>query len=149
MTFSQHDVNWASQECEWQNSGELSVGRYLNALDYIRQEYNNEMTASLILELGFIIEPELNTPSHFRQVAVMIGNDMPPYWADVPRLMEQLLNSELNDKWSSELWLKEFERIHPFRDGNGRVGALLYNFLNNTLDDLVFPPNLWNDSRRE
>lgn len=32
-----------------------------------------------------------------------------------------------------------FEDIHPLRDGNGRIGAVLYNALCGTLSDPTFP----------
>ena len=34
-------------------------------------------------------------------------------------------------------WYLAYEWIHPFRDGNGRSGKILHNWLNGTLDDPV------------
>jgi fido (protein-threonine AMPylation protein) len=37
----------------------------------------------------------------------------------------------------------EFEIIHPFRDGNGRTGKIIYNWLMGTLRAPVFPPDMF------
>lgn len=43
----------------------------------------------------------------------------------------------------SDLAYKAFEEIHPFYDGNGRTGKIIYNWLNGTLLDPVWPFNWW------
>ena len=39
----------------------------------------------------------------------------------------------------------QFEKIHPFNDGNGRIGKILYNYLLNSLDVPTWPPNFFGD----
>jgi len=90
-----------------------------------------KMSLALILGLGSIIEPEKNDGFRKRNIAVGHGTfDVPPDWRDIPRLLMQLVEADI----SPAEWYQEFQRIHPFLDGNGRVGALIYNKLSGTLD---------------
>lgn len=61
-----------------------------------------------------------------REVNVRVGSHFPPNWQMVPTLMEEL-ESQYYIKRECELlkWYKDFETIHPFQDGNGRVGGVI------------------------
>lgn len=67
----------------------------------------------------------------YRTIAVRVGKHVPPAASAVPRLMFELLewwNSksvELSPVLSSAILHYQFERIHPFADGNGRAGRAL------------------------
>ncbi len=64
----------------------------------------------------------------WRSVRVRVGGHVPPPPDDVPELMEQL---ELCYLWAIQRpehlidWYRDFETIHPFQDGNGRVGGII------------------------
>lgn len=46
----------------------------------------------------------------------------------------------LKDGMTPNEFYQDLMWIHPFKDGNGRVGALVYNILNGTILNPVVPP---------
>jgi hypothetical protein len=90
-------------------------------------------------------------------------------WREVPRLLTLLLEAYYEDRLNplfhydfetkefsdpakslaetaEDQFYFEYENIHPFVDGNGRSGKILYNYLLGRLDDPVMPPNFWGSS---
>ena len=77
----------------------------------------------------------------FRQVPVRIGNFLPPKPDLLPRLMENLEAAYADAQPDAETlasWYTDFETIHPFQDGNGRVGGIIVAALNRNND-----PSQW------
>lgn len=75
-------------------------------------------------------EGERSLPGQFRTQSVRVGNLVPPPAPDVPELMHQLEQYIHRDDTLSPLIRNglvhvQFETIHPFADGNGRIGRLL------------------------
>lgn len=72
-------------------------------------------------------------PGRFRPYNVRVGSYVPPQWAEVPNLMVGLSNFLHDDSiprvlkavWGHIM----FESIHPYADGNGRVGRFLVNLI--------------------
>lgn len=69
-------------------------------------------------------------PGQFRKQAVRVGKLVPPPPLELQRLMGDLENyihsaSELPPLLTAGLVHVQFETIHPFLDGNGRIGRLL------------------------
>jgi hypothetical protein len=85
--------------------------------------------------VGHIRSPQL-------QKNVRIGNHIPPNYNEVPTLLDALVE-DINEKLRDPETLKDdasycrflgeafqrFESIHPFVDGNGRVGRLIANYI--------------------
>ncbi len=69
----------------------------------------------------------------YRDYLVRIGGHIAPDWQDVRKLMNELLefisNSKLNPVELAAKAHYKFEFIHPFGDGNGRIGRLLMNHI--------------------
>jgi Fic family protein len=110
----------------------LEVQNALKAYDFLATwQYSREQ--DLLHAHQVLMSGLLNDAGHYRQggVGVMSGDivvHMAPGADQVPRLMKDLFawlkQSELPALISSCVFHYEFEFIHPFADGNGRMGRL-------------------------
>lgn len=136
-------VEFCAKECARQKSGELSVARMVEGWQYA-YDISALRLPSLddVVTLGRLIEPTENTKG-FRKTPVQIDfRDKTPWWL-VPGAINQLIGLLPVTSEEAIEWYRQFEETHPFIDGNGRVGALLYNWLLDTLHMPVAPPDLW------
>jgi Fic family protein len=81
-------------------------------------------------------ESKSDIAGRFRDYLVTVGSYLAPDWQDIDKLMKELIafiNKEISDKMNPvELSARvhyRFVKIHPFGDGNGRVGRLLMNYI--------------------
>lgn len=127
--------------------GIARVGWMLDAWSVATQKWaDNELPDLYSIEyLGELVERSLNQGG-FRQVNVRIGSKIFPRPEEVEHRLGKLL--AFRNISPLEFYI-EFEEIHPFADGNGRVGKILLNWLNNSMLAPQFPPNnIWGSEVR-
>ena len=110
------------------------------AFDFILN-YKGDITKEFILELHRLVimntlrEDLISQIGKYRTVQVYIGRSIPPKPSEVHEKMSNLLKwysknkNKLHPLVIASYFHTEFEKIHPFVDGNGRVGRLLINFI--------------------
>lgn len=107
-----------------------------NALELVFENLKNEncLDERFIKSLNETINKNIKETEGFRTVQVFIqgSEHIPPEPSKIPNLMNYYVYNYNND--TQDIWNKiaryhiEFEKIHPFGDGNGRTGRLLINY---------------------
>lgn len=109
------------------------------------KDVNTSLTESLIKNLNEAINRNIKDTEGYRKVQVFIqgSEHIPPKLEQILNQMNYFVYNYNNDV--SDIYTKiatyhiQFEKMHPFEDGNGRTGRLLINYelLRNNLPPVV------------
>lgn len=155
FTYEQASViKYCAQECERQCSGAMSVYHMLMAWECACAYKNRSvyMEDDMLWELAAIIEPDKNQTGYRRvnvtaRGGLLIGSD-PQHIERHMRELGDMLSASQNSHETIEFWgetltpqwfYERFETIHPFADGNGRTGKILFNYLLDRLHAPLLP----------
>ena len=102
---------------------------------YTKDNIKNDIDKRLILTLHEILKKDVaEDAGKFRDAQVRVGNLIPVKASMIETEINNLIswyrkNKKLHPLELGSIFHCDFERIHPFFDGNGRVGRLLLNFI--------------------
>lgn len=136
---------WCRNECIRQHAtteedfaNMENAWRYANANHGI---YGFPIKVINLTIMAEMIDPIANPGGRFRTGPAVFMNggsacDAYKIESSLTNLLSWLNGSGLtaNEFYQTLMW------IHPWQDGNGRVGALVYNMLNGTINNPVVPP---------
>ena len=112
----------------------LNYTKAINAALKLMEEKNLPLISHVILKAHEVLLSESNEyskiPGNYRKQSVRVGELVPPPAPEIPILMENL-EKYINEPSNLPALIRtglvhvQFETIHPFLDGNGRIGRLL------------------------
>jgi hypothetical protein len=162
-------VRRCAEEVHRQDDGPMQVWSMVDAWEWWRGLRMGvaDVTVRDIASLGTLVHPQQNSRG-FRAHEIRVGGSLGAYHHEICVKVQRWINAihgkdlfEYKPERTFDVGIHtsfsmatdperqaavayfNFERIHPFADGNGRTGKILYNWRNGTPDKPVMPPNFF------
>ena len=134
------DVENSTFELRGETREKLEIANILKAIRWLDSQRSNVLSKAFLMELHKIVMSGLTEElGRFRSSQSAIFNQagvaiyLPPPASEVGTLVEKLIEQARSSKDAGPLVSARFhfvfEKIHPFLDGNGRVGRLVSAFI--------------------
>ena len=85
----------------------------------------NQIDLKAALKIHSYVMQELPSRGLTRRVNVIVGGDIPPSWMLVEEKIKELFPVMAGSFQELSDWYQRFQTLHPFEDGNGRVGGIV------------------------
>ncbi|SEU22343.1 Fic/DOC family protein [Lacrimispora sphenoides] len=106
------------------------------ALSYMLENLELPLSKSFVCHIASLVNKNIDEIDNYRKGSVFIrgAEHIPPLPNEVPQAMMYLMHNIDHTEYENVFekaasFHLQFERIHPFSDGNGRTGRLLINYL--------------------
>ncbi len=125
-------IKFCAEEVELQGDTPLHV--YYMARTWEIALQCRQLTPEHVMEFGYLVKPSMGFGWRKNSVTINYMETGSP-WKEIPRLINELFSITTLARLTPWEVFNEFERIHPLRDGNGRTGQIIYNWLRASMSD--------------